>query len=130
MFTCNSLSPRSTNYLPNVEGTVQMAKPGVQAGEHRRDRDHDLVHGDAEEEEGQGDPDQGIDHAEHPAGGGERGLLAVPDGRDHGSGEEEGLAKAPVGSVTGGQAHPSAAVLGHISNVGIKILLCKYIISL
>ena len=130
MFTCNSLSPGSTNYLPNVEGTVQMAKPGVQAGEHRRDRDHDLVHGDAEEEEGQGDPDQGIDHAEHPAGGGERSLLTVPDGRDHGPGEEEGLTKAPVWSVTGGQAHPPAAVLGHISNVGIKILLWKYIILL
>ena len=130
MFTCNSISPGSTNYLPNVEGAVQMAKPGVQARQQRGDRDHDLVHGHAEEEQGQGDPDQGVDHAEHPAGRGERRLLSVTDCRDHGSGEEEGLAEAPVGSVSRGKAHPSATVLGHISNVGIKILFCKCIILL
>ena len=130
MFICNSLSPGSTNYLPNVEGTVQMAKPGVQAGQQRRDWDHDLVHRDAEEEQGQGDADQGVDHAEHPAGCGERRLLAVTDCRDHRPGEEEGLTEAPVGSVSRGKAHPSATVLGHISNVGIKIFFCKYIILL
>ena len=110
-------------YLPYVEGTVEMAEPGVQAGQQRRDWDHDLVHGDAEEEEGQGDSHQGVDDAEHPARGGERGLLAIPDGRDHRPGEEEGLAETPVGRVPGGQAHAPPTVSGHIRNVGIKILL-------
>ena len=100
-----------------------MAEPGVQAGQQRRDGDHDLVHGDAEEEEGQGDANQGVDHAEHPARGRERGLLAIPDGGDHRPREEEGLAETPVWRVAGGQTDAPPAIPGHIRNVGIKILL-------
>lgn len=100
-----------------------MAQPGVHAGQQGRDGDHDLVHGDAEEEEREGDPHQGVDHAEHPARGRERGLLAVPDGCDHRPREEERLAEAPVGSLTGGQADAPPAVLGHSRDVVIEILL-------
>ena len=72
-----------------MEGAVEMAKPGVHTGQQRRHRDHDLVHGDAEQEEGEGDPHQGVDHAEHLARGGEWSLLTVAYGGDHSPGEEE-----------------------------------------
>ena len=106
-----------------MERAVDVAKPGVHTAQQRRDRAHELVHGDAEQEEREGDPHQGVDHAEHPARGGERGLLTVADGGDHRPGEEERLAEAPVGRVTGGQADAPPDVLGHITNVGVKIIL-------
>ena len=54
-----------------------MSHPVVHDGQQPVDWAHDPLHGDAEQQQREGDPQQRVDHAEHLPRGGERGLLAV-----------------------------------------------------
>ena len=54
-----------------------MTHPVVHDGQQPVDRAHDPLHGDAEQQQREGDPEQRVDHAKHLPRGGQRGLLAV-----------------------------------------------------
>ena len=54
-----------------------MSHPVVHDGQQPVDWAHDPLHGDAEQQQRERDPQQRVDHAEHLPRGGERGLLAV-----------------------------------------------------
>ena len=72
-----SLANIDINKPPDMEGWVEVSHPVVHDGQQPVDWAHDPLHGDAEQQQREGDPEQRIDHAEHLPRGGERGLLAV-----------------------------------------------------
>ena len=54
-----------------------MSHPVVHDGQQPVDWAHDPLHGDAEQQQREGNPEQSVDHAEHLPGGGEWRLLPV-----------------------------------------------------
>ena len=72
-----------------------------------------VLNEDVEQEEGERDPYESVDHAEHLPLCGERGLLPIAYGCDHCARKEEGLTKAPVRNFGGREGHPTFTVGDH-----------------
>lgn len=103
-----------------MEGRVEMTVSRVHQTKQTVDWDENLLNRDTEEEEGEGDSNESVEHAEQFARSTERSLLPISNGGDHSSREEEWLSEAPVGDVLGLQGDSSLAVSGHRWYVLIK----------
>ena len=104
---------------------VEVTHPRVQERQETIDVDENFLHRDTEEEQGEGDANESVDHAEQFARRGQWSLLTIANGRDDRAGEEERLTKTPIWNIFGLKGHSSFAVLCHRGDVIIKCCPCK-----
>ena len=74
---------------PDMEGRVEMTVSRVHQTKQTVDWDENLLNRDTEEQEGEGDSNESVEHAEQFTRSAERSLLSISNGGDHSSREEE-----------------------------------------